>query len=213
MALLNVEGSGMSGVPGVSSRLFTALRREGISVILISQASSEYSICLAVPQKEINAAVRTIRKEFQTEIAEGGIKGIEAETDSAILAAVGENMPGRVGVAGKFFSSLAKSNVNVRAIAQGSSERNISAVIKMADSAKALRSLHSGFFMSAQTLSVGLFGPGNIGGTLLNQIARESERLKAEFDLDIRIRGIATSKRMLLSDEGIDLSSWKESFE
>ncbi len=210
VALLNVEGSGMSGVPGVSSRLFTALRREGISVILISQASSEYSICFAVPQKEINAAVRTIRKEFQTEIAEGGIKGIEAETDSAILAAVGENMPGRVGVAGKFFSSLARAGVNIRAIAQGSSERNISVVIRSEESGKALRALHSSFFLSAQTLSIGLFGPGNIGGTLLDQIAAESDRLRREFDLDIRIRGIATSKRMLLSEEGIDLSKWRE---
>lgn len=213
VSLINVEGSGMSGVPGVSSRLFTALRNEKISVIFISQASSEYSICFAVPKSDSAGALRTIKKEFSEELGKKAINSIEVENDCAILAAVGEEMPGAIGVAGKFFSSLAKSNINIRAIAQGSSERNISAVIKMADSAKALRSLHSGFFMSAQTLSVGLFGPGNIGGTLLNQIARESERLRAEFDLDIRIRGIATSKRMLLSDEGIDLSSWKESFE
>ena len=210
VALINVEGSGMSGVPGVSSRLFTALRSEGISVILISQASSEYSICFAVPQKEVNAAVRTVKKEFQREIAEGGITSIEAETDSAILAAVGENMPGRVGVAGKFFSSLARAGVNIRAIAQGSSERNISVVIKSDESGKALRALHSVFFLSAQTLSIGLFGPGNIGGTLLDQIAAEGDRLRREFDLDIRIRGIATSKRMLLSEEGVDLSRWRE---
>lgn len=213
VSLINVEGSGMSGVPGVSSRLFTALRNEKISVIFISQASSEYSICFAVPKSDSLGALRTIRKEFSEELGKKAINSIEVENDCAILAAVGEEMPGAIGVAGKFFSSLAKSNVNVRAIAQGSSERNISAVIKMEDSAKALRSLHSGFFMSAQTLSVGLFGPGNIGGTLLDQIARESERLRKQFDLDIRIRGIATSSKMLLSDEGVDLSSWREQFE
>ena len=210
VALINMEGSGMSGVPGVSSRLFSALRREGISVILISQASSEYSICLAVPQSEVSAAVRTVRKEFQSELASGDISSVESENELAILAAVGENMPGRIGVAGKFFSSLAKAGVNIRAIAQGSSERNISAVIRSDESGRALRALHSSFFLSAQTLSVGLFGPGNIGGTLLDQIAAESDRLRREFDLDIRIRGIATSKKMLLSEEGIDLSRWRE---
>ncbi len=213
VSLINIEGSGMSGVPGVSSRLFTALRNEHISVILISQASSEYSTCFAVPKSDSAASQRIIKKEFAEEIAKKAINGVEVENDCAILAVVGEEMSGAVGVAGKFFSSLAKSNISIRAIAQGSSERNISAVIKMEDSAKALRALHSGFFMSAQSLSVGLFGPGNIGGTLLDQIGRESERLKKQFDLDIRIRGIATSTRMLLSDEGVDLSSWRDKFE
>ncbi len=212
VALLNVEGSGMSGVPGFSSRLFTALRREGISVILISQASSEYSICFAVPQKEAQSAEKTIRREFAEEIGNGSIASVSMEGDLAILAAVGEGMPGHVGVAGKFFSSLARAGVNIRAIAQGSSERNISAVIKSSESGKALRSLHSSFFLSAQTLSIGLFGPGNIGGTLLDQLAAESERLRREFDLDIRIRGIATSKKMLLSEAGIDLSNWRNEF-
>lgn len=210
VALINVEGSGMSGVPGISSRLFTALRNEGISVIFISQASSEYSICFAVPQNQSTAVYRILRQEFQKEISNRSISSIDTESDLSILAAVGENMPGRIGVAGKFFSSLARAGVNIRAIAQGSSERNISAVIASKDSTKALRALHSVFFMSQQTLSIGLFGPGNIGGTLLNQIAEESERLKHDFDLDLRVRGIATSKKMLLSEEGVDLSKWRE---
>ena len=213
IALINLEGSGMSGVPGISSRLFTALRSEGISVILISQASSEYSICFAVPQKEAQLAQRTVRKEFSEELSSGAISTVSLHTDLAVLAAVGEGMPGRVGVAGKFFSSLARSGVNILAIAQGSSERNISVVIRAEESGRALRSLHSSFFLSAQTLSIGLFGPGNIGGTLLDQIAAESERLRREFDLDIRIRGIASSKKMLLSEDGIDLSSWREQFD
>ena len=212
VAMINVEGSGMSGVPGFSSRLFTALRNEKISVILISQASSEYSICFCVPQRQSAEAVRTIKAEFSHELAEKGISAIDSETDLAIIAAVGEGMPGHTGTAGAFLSSLGRAGINVRAIAQGSSERNISAVIKANESGRALRALHSVFFLSQQTLSVGLFGPGNIGGTLLDQLASESERLKREFDLDIRVRGIATSKKMLLSEEGIDLAHWKEKF-
>lgn len=213
ISLINVEGSGMSGVPGVSSRLFSSLRNEGISVIFISQASSEYSICFAIPQSQSRMAKETLIKEFEKEISRHEISSIDVENDLSILAVVGEGMPGRLGVAGSFFSSLARSGVNVRAIAQGSSERNISAVISSSDSVKAERALHSVFFMSSQTISLGLFGPGNIGGTLLDQLARESERLKRDFDLDIRVRAIATSKKMLLSEEGIDLSSWRERME
>ncbi len=213
VALVNVEGSVMSGVPGFSSRLFTALRNEKISVILISQASSEYSICFAVPEKQAGRAEKTLRSEFSSEIQEKGISKIETELGSSIIAAVGEGMPGHLGTAGKFFSSLARAGVNIRAIAQGSSERNISAVIKSEESGKALRALHSSFFLSAQTLSIGLIGPGNIGGTLLDQLASESDRLRREFDLDIRVRGIASSKKMLISEEGIDIRAWRELFQ
>ena len=213
ISLINVEGSGMSGVPGVSSRLFGALRNEGISVIFISQASSEYSICFAVPKPQAANAKSTLEKEFGREISLHQISSIDMEDNLSILAVVGEAMPGRVGVAGKLFSSLARAGVNVRAIAQGSSERNISAVIESKDAVKAERALHTVFFMSQQTLSLGLFGPGNIGGTLLDQIGRESERLRREFDLDIRVRGIATSKKMLISEEGVELSSWREQME
>ena len=212
ISLINVEGSGMSGVPGVSSRLFTALRNEGISVIFISQASSEYSICFAIPQAQSRKARETIVSEFQKEIKAHQISSVDCEDNLSILAVVGEGMPGCVGVAGKFFSSLARAGVNIRAIAQGSSERNISAVIASGDAVKAERALHTVFFMSAQTLSLGLFGPGNIGGTLLDQMGRESGRLRREFDLDIRVRGIATSSRMMLSEDGIDLSTWREKF-
>ena len=212
VAMINVEGSGMSGVPGFSSRLFTSLRNERISVILISQASSEYSICFCVPQRQVSSAVKTIRAGFSHEIQEKGISAIDSESDLAIIAAVGEGMPGHVGTAGAFLSSLGRAGINIRAIAQGSSERNISAVIRADESGRALRALHSVFFLSQQTLSVGLFGPGNIGGTLLDQLSAESERLRREFDLDIRVRGIATSKKMLLSEDGIDLSSWRNKF-
>lgn len=213
VSLITIEGGGMSGVPGVSSRLFSALRNENISVIFISQASSEYSISIAVPKDSSNLAGRIIRKEFSVELGNKAIDRIDVLPECAILAAVGDEMAGSIGVAGKFFSSLARAGVNIMAIAQGSGERNISAVIKQQDSTKALRALHSVFFLSEQTLSIGLIGPGNIGGTLLDQIAREKERLKRDFDLDIRIRGIATSRKMLLSEDGVDLSCWREEFE
>lgn len=213
VSIINIEGAGMSGVPGISSRLFSALRSQGISVILISQASSEYSICFAVPSSQMTKAAGCARYEFSQELENHQIASISAVGGLSIIAAVGEMMTGFVGVAGKFFSALARSGINVTAIAQGSSERNISAVISTSDAQKALSALHSAFFLSPQTLSVGLFGPGNIGGTLLDQIGKEQERLKRQFDLDIRVRGIANSTRMLLSEEGIELSCWRDSFQ
>lgn len=209
IALVNIEGA-MSGVIGISSRLFTALGRQGISVILISQASSEYSICFAVPAEEAGRAAQCARAEFREELESHRIESISFRTNLAILAAVGEGMSGRLGVSGKFFSALARAGVSVIAIAQGSSERNISAVIADKDSLRALGAVHSAFFLSAQTLSIGVFGPGNIGGTFLDQLASEKERLKNQFGLDIRVRGIANSSRMLLNEEGIDLDSWRD---
>ncbi len=212
VSIINVEGAGMSGVPGISSRLFNALREAGISVILISQASSEYSICFAVPTSQMTQAASRARYEFASELEAHQIASISAVSGMAIIAAVGEYMSGQVGVSGKFFSALAHAGVNVSAIAQGSSERNISAVISEADSHKALSALHSAFFLSAQTLSMGLFGPGNIGGTLLDQLADETTRLRKKFEVDIRVRGIADSKKMLLSEDGIDLTKWRTLF-
>ncbi len=212
IALINVVGAGMSGVKLTASRLFTALGNAGISVILISQASSEYSICFAVDESDASLARRTAKEVFARELAGGQIYGVESEGGCAVLAAVGQGMSGQIGTAGIFFSSLAKAHVNIRAIAQGSSESNISAVIKTGDARRALRALHAGFFLSRQALSIGLIGPGNIGGTLLDQISREGERLKEQFGLDLRIRGICNSHMMLLDEQGIDLSGWRERF-
>ncbi len=212
-ALVNIEGAGMIGVPGISSRLFSAMRDADISVILISQASSEHSICFAVPQEDAASAEKVVRRVFAEELAGYRINSVEVESDCAIVAAVGERMPGVPGIAAKFFNALGKAGVNVRAIAQGSSERNISAVIKGSDSTRALRALHAGFFLSNQALSIGLLGPGLIGATLLDQISRESERLKHEFGVDLRVRGIANSEKMVIDDYGIELSGWKELFD
>lgn len=211
-ALINIEGAGMIGVPGISSRLFSSLRERGISIILISQASSEHSISFAVFDNQAETAVLTARAAFAEELAQGRINSIEAEYNCSILAAVGENMPGVPGIAASFFGALGKAKINVITIAQGSSERNISAVIQSKDSKRALRALHAGFFLSNQTISIGLIGPGLIGRTLLNQIWRETERLKKDFGVDLRVRGVANSSTMLIDDAGIDLENWSSRF-
>ncbi len=213
VALINVEGAGMIGVPGIAQRLFAAMNDSGISVVLISQASSEYSICYAVPSEQAALAKTIAQATFAREIEEKRISSITAEFGCAILAAVGERMTGEPGISGTFFGALGKAHVNVRAIAQGSSERNISAVILEKDAKKALRALHAGFFLSNQALSVGVFGPGNIGGTLLDQMAQEVERLNRDFGVDIRVRAIANTTHMIIDDMGIDLQTWKSRFE
>ncbi|HDQ13405.1 MAG TPA: bifunctional aspartate kinase/homoserine dehydrogenase I, partial [Sediminispirochaeta sp.] len=210
VSLLNIEGAGMIGVPGVSSRLFGALRKQGISVILISQASSEHSICCAVPADQGLKARETARQAFTAELENYRINSIEIEENCAILAAVGDQMSGIPGISAKFFGALGSAGVNVRAIAQGSSERNISAVIAAKDSSRALRAVHAGFYLSNQTLSIGIIGPGLIGSTLLDQIAGQSQRLKRDFNVDLRVRAITDSKRMTLAKTGIDIVDWKK---
>ena len=212
ISLLNVEGTGMIGVPGVAERLFGALRNVGVSVVMISQASSEHSICFAVPDAQGAQAKLTVERAFAGEIAQGHIERVSVVPGCSVLAAVGDGMVNRPGVAARFFTSLAQVGVNIRAVAQGSSERNISAVIDQKDSTRALRAVHAGFTLSDQTLSLGIIGPGNIGRTLLGQIAAQARALKEKQRIDLRVRAIADSKRMLLSDEPIDLGTWSERF-
>ncbi|MBM5811786.1 MAG: bifunctional aspartate kinase/homoserine dehydrogenase I [Gammaproteobacteria bacterium] len=209
-ALINVEGAGMIGVPGTAHRLFGALREAEISVVLISQGSSEHSICFAIPAAQAVAAERAVRAAFATELREGQIQSVEVSDDCSIVAIVGDGMAGSHGIAGKLFGALGSAGVNVRAIAQGASERNISVVVDRRDAAKALRAVHSGFYLSPHTLSIGLVGPGTVGSVLLAQLASQAERLRHDCNLDLRVRGIATSKRMLLAERAIDLASWRE---
>lgn len=213
ISLINIEGAGLSGQVGFSSTLFNCMKMQEISVILYSQASSEYSISIAVHTLQASVAIEAIEETFKDELESGIISSIQRFDDMAIIAAVGNKMAGRKGVAGTFFRSLGRAGINVKAIAQGSSERNLSAVINGNESRRALRALHAAFFLSRQALSVGLIGPGNIGGTLLDQIKTEKDRLKNKFDLDIRIRAIASSKKMLLSEDGVDLDNWQDLFE
>ena len=212
MALVNVEGAGMIGVPGTAWRLFGALRDAGISVVLISQGSSEHSICFAVPETEAARVRGVVEKAFRVELDAGQIQSIDVATGCSILAVVGDDMAGTPGVAAKVFGSLGSAGVNVRAIAQGSSERNISAVIDDGDTVRALRAVHAGFYLSPQTLSIGLIGPGTVGSVLLEQLDGEIGRLAGELNLDLRIRAIASSQRMVLDEQRIELGSWGDRF-
>ncbi len=213
IALINLEGAGMIGVPGTAHRLFGALREEGISVILISQGSSEHSICCAIPEIEAERAARVVRSAFDRELKEGQIQNVEVDRDLAILAVVGDGMAGMPGVSGKVFSALGSAGVNVRAIAQGASERNISVVVDGKDATRALRAVHASFYLSPHTISIGVIGPGTVGRVFLDQLAAESERLRTEFKLDLRLRGIMSSKRMLLADQAVPLNGWRAAFD
>ncbi len=210
IALLNLEGTGLIGVPGTAQRLFGALRDDGISVIMISQGSSEHSICFAVPGELAARALAAVEQAFFAERHHGQIQTVDVATGCSILAVVGDGMAGQPGVAAKFFSALSKAGVNIRAIAQGSSERNISVVVDGSDTQRALRAAHAAFYLSRQTLSIGLLGAGNVGAALLDQLSHQAARLKTDFDIDLRVRAIATSKRMLLAEQQLDLGAWRD---
>ena len=213
MALVNLEGSGMIGVPGTADRLFAALKAAGVSVTLISQASSEHSICIAVPQDVAARARQVISEAFADELASGQIQSVDVTDAQSIVAVVGDGMAGTPGVAGRFFGTLGRAGINIRAIAQGSSERNISAVVDSDEAIRALRAAHSGFYLSSKTISIGLIGAGTVGSTLLQQLEKQSGRLVDDFNLDLRVRAIARSKSMLLGDRRVDLADWQREYE
>jgi aspartokinase/homoserine dehydrogenase 1 len=211
ISLINFQGSGMVGVSGVSSRLFGVLAINNINLILITQASSEHSICFAIDPKDAVLAKKVIEDEFQREIDAGKIDGVTIEEDMSIVAIIGENMAHTPGISGKLFNSLGKNGVNVAAIAQGSSERNVSIVIARKDISKTLNTIHEVFFLSdIKTLNVFIAGVGLIGGTLINQIARHNEKLIKDHKLKINIVGMANSKKMIFNEDGLTLESWKE---
>ena len=192
----------MIGVPGTAQRLF-ALRDEGISVVMISQGSSEHSICFAVPAMLAERARDAVERAFFAERHDGQIQRVDITGECSILAVVGDGMAGVPGIAAKFFTALAKARVNIRAIAQGASERNISVVVAAADTERALRAAHSGLYLSDQTISIDSSAPGASGRLLVRSPARP--RLKDTFDVDLRIRAVATSR--MFSDRAIDLGS------
>lgn len=210
MALVTLEGGGMIGVPGISKRLFGALSQEKISVSLITQASSEHSICFAISNADAEKATIAINNEFEYEIEQQKIEPVIVEENNAIIALVGDNMKSHQGISGKMFSNLGKNNVNIRAIAQGASEKNISAVISHKDIHKALNTLHSEFFED-QTKQLNLFvvGVGNVGGKLLEQIKQQQQYLLENLKLQVRVIAMTNSKKMLFNEDGIDLENWK----
>jgi aspartokinase/homoserine dehydrogenase 1 len=210
MVLVNVEGTGMIGIPGVAHKLFGALRAVDVSVVMISQASSEHSICFAVPRVHAELAKTTVQQTFVVEMQRGEVQTVDVTEGCCIIAMVGDGMIEQLGMAGKFFSALGKAGINIRAIAQGSSERNISAVIPQSEATKALRAMHSAFYLSNQTLSIGVIGVGLIGGTLLDQLHTRIEELKRHRGIDLRVRGIMNSTKMVLADRRIALDRWRD---
>jgi len=211
IALLLVEGGGMFGVVGFASRLFGALARNRINLILISQASSEHSICLAVDPQAAKTAKKVIEEEFAAELEAGKLEPVVIEGHASIIAAVGENMRRHPGISARLFQALGKNGVNVLAIAQGSSELNISVVVPKTDVAKSLNALHDAFFLSgAKTVNLFILGTGLIGGTLLAQMRAHRETLLKSHALDLRVVGLGNIHRMVFDRNGIGIPSWKE---
>jgi len=205
VVLLNLEGSGMMGTPGISGRLFSTLAKERINVILITQASSEHSISFAIAEKDANRAKSLIEEEFVREIENQNIAPIEIEREQVIIAVIGEKMKSVPGVAGKLFDSLGKNGINVAAIAQGSSELNISFVINKKDTSKALNLIHDSFFLSTEKrINIFSVGVGLIGGTLLQQIEEQKQYLADGLSLELKIVGLSNSRKMVFDAEGID---------
>ncbi|MDN5924859.1 MAG: bifunctional aspartate kinase/homoserine dehydrogenase I, partial [Xanthomonadales bacterium] len=198
LALLTIEGAGMIGVPGTAERAFGALRAADVSVVMISQGSSEHSICCVVRAAEAVRACAALQHAFTLELANASIHAIVSANDIGVLAAVGDGMAGTPGTAARLFGALARAGVNVRAIAQGASERNISVAVAARDVARAMRAVHAAFWLSPQTLSIGFIGPGRVGRALLQQIAQSRTRLLRDVQLDLRIRALAGSQRMWL---------------
>ena len=214
ISLITLEGGGMIGIPGFSKRLFETLSQQKINVVFITQASSEHSICVGVYENDASKAKDLLDETFNVEIERKKIKPIIIENDLAIIAVVGESMKNYQGLSGQMFSALGRNNVNVRAIAQGSSEKNISAVINKYDAKKALNTLHEQFF-EEKTKQLNLFitGVGNVGERLLAQLQQQKKFLKDNLKLNIRIIGIANSRKMFFDNSGINLGNWKENLE
>lgn len=210
IALLSLEGPGMVGIPGISKRFFEVLSQAEISVVLITQASSEHSICVGISADDIEKAVQIVNTAFEYEIERGKIKPVIAENNLAIIALVGDNMKSHQGLSGKMFSTLGKNNVNIRVIAQGASERNISAVIKKVDVKKALNALHEEFFEeNIKQLNLFVMGVGNVGAKFLNQVCQQKKYLKENLKLNIRVIGISNSRTMVFDEGGIPLKNWE----
>lgn len=213
MSLLTLEGAGMVGVVGISARLFDALARASINVTLISQASSEQSICCAVRRADSAKAKQVLRDTFEAEYRRHQIRRIDTQDNIVVIAVVGSGMRGTPGIAGRLFSALGSNRINVIAVAQGSSEQNISFVVPEGDHVKALNVIHSAFHLAKRHVHVAIIGKGAIGKTLIDQIAEGQARLSRDIDLDLKVVGIADSQHLLFQPGGIALKTWKTQIE
>lgn len=214
IALLTLEGGGMVGVSGIAKKLFETLSLHNINVIFITQASSEHSICIGILENQAEKAKKYIDDVFHKEITHDQLNACQLEKDLSIIALVGDQMKNHQGLSGKMFSTLGRNNVNVRAIAQGASERNISAVINSKDVVKALNALHEVFFETVtKQLNLFVVGTGNVGSKFIEQIANQQDFLKQNLNISVRILGLSNSRKMHFDKEGIDLKNWKETLE
>ncbi|HEV3414797.1 MAG TPA: bifunctional aspartate kinase/homoserine dehydrogenase I [Puia sp.] len=214
IALLSLEGSGMVGIPGFSKRLFEALSSHQINVILITQGSSEHSICVGIDESNVVTAKNAIDHSFQPEIAAGTVDPLIVETGLSVIALVGDHMKSHPGISGKMFGVMGRNGVNVRAIAQGSSERNISAVIAAGDVKKAINVLHEEFFeTSYRQLNLFITGTGNVGRRLIEQLRQQKDWLQQQLRIQLRLVGLANSRKMVFDNEGIDLHNWRDCLE
>ena len=211
ISLINITGSGMIGKIGFSGKLFSLLAREHINVILITQSSSEHSITFAIEPKDVLKAKQLFNSEFELELETNKLNPPIIEENLCVLAIVGENMKQTPGISGKLFQALGRNGINIHAIAQGSSEYNISVIIKRKNISKALNAVHDAFFTQlTKTLHVFSVGTGNIGATLLRQIDAQSDFLRENNGIEVKINGIANSRKMIIDEEGIDLTQWQE---
>ncbi|HLP65145.1 bifunctional aspartate kinase/homoserine dehydrogenase I [Flavobacterium sp.] len=214
IALLTLEGSGMIGVAGSSKRLFEVLSQHSINVIFITQASSEHSICIGILNADADKAKQAIDNAFEIEIAQNKIDPCSVEKDLCIVALVGESMKNHQGISGKMFSTLGKNNVNIRAIAQGASERNISVVINEKDVKKALNTLHERFFEdNTKQLNLFVMGVGNVGEKFIDQIHQQKKFLKENLKINVRVIALSNSRKMVFDEEGVVLKDWKLAIE
>lgn len=210
ISLVRVQGSGMIGVTGIASRLFGALAENNINIIMITQGSSEHSICFAILPKHGKAAITAIENEFKEEIRTKKINEVKIENDLSIIAVVGEDMKQTPGISGKVFQALGKNGINIHAIAQGSSELNISTIIKKSNLNKALNVIHDDLFTNAkQTLNIFMAGPGLVGSELLRLFKSRYEFTQKELKTKLHLVGLANSKKMILDPDGISLDRWK----
>ncbi|MDH6250895.1 aspartokinase/homoserine dehydrogenase 1 [Chryseobacterium sp. H1D6B] len=211
IALLTLEGSGMVGIPGTSAKLFACLSIEKINIILITQSSSEHSITIAVNEKEVSRAESAINKAFSDDLKLKRIEPVKVETHLSIVALIGENMKSRSGVCAKMFGALGNNGINIRAIAQGSSEKNISTIISKKDTKKAVNVLHEEFFESEiKQIHLYICGTGNVGSKLIQQIYSQNTYLKENLSINLRIAGISNSRKMVFSNEGLPEKNYEE---
>ena len=211
IALLTISGSGLFGVPGISARLFSALAQENINIILITQGSSEHAISWAVKPDDADKARQAVETVFAYEIDRKVVNPVKVERDLSVVAIIGQDMRDQPGISGRLFQALGKNGINAVAIAQGSSELNVSVVLPKEDETKALNALHEAFFLSDyKTLHLFVVGVGLIGGTLMKQIGEQNDYLRERLGMELKVVGMANSRKMIIDPDGIDLDGWRE---